>query len=53
MLRDHSSVKVLVAKTRMMSNPVTQQKDLLTIIYALTTVKGASVKISFTFITRW
>jgi hypothetical protein len=39
--------KVLVAKTRMMSNPVTQQKDLLTIIYALTTVKGASVKISF------
>ena len=36
--------KVLVVKTRMMSNPVTQQKDLLTIIYALTTVKGASVK---------
>ncbi len=36
--------KVLVAKTRRMSNPVTQQKDLLTIIYALTTVKGASVK---------
>jgi hypothetical protein len=43
-LRDHSCVKVLVAKTRMMSNPVTQQKDLLTIIYTLTTEKGASVK---------
>ena len=28
----------------MMSNPTTQQKDLLNIIYALTTVKGASVK---------
>ncbi len=39
--------KSFVAKTRMMLNPVTQQKDLLTIIYALTTVKGASVKISF------
>ncbi len=36
--------KVLDDKTRMMSNPVTQQKDLLTIIYARTTVKGASVK---------
>jgi hypothetical protein len=44
MLRDHSCVIVLNDKTRMMSNPVTEQKDLLTIIYALTTVKGASVK---------
>ena len=43
----------MVAKTRMMSNPVTQQKDLLAIIYAITTVKGASVKQALTFITRW
>ena len=40
MLRDHSCVKVLDGRLELMSDPKTQQKDLLTITYALTTVKA-------------
>jgi hypothetical protein len=44
MLRDHSCVMVLNDKTRMMSNPVTQQKGFVKYYICAHYSKGASVK---------